>query len=215
MFDNLNINKIPNNLNSNLPNMRNCKLPYEEYNDMGEFVGYSWKYGDTVTLEFNLSGELTVESNALIYTALGASPDESTVGTINQKAYNTTDLISWTCTSIKDDTYTWTQNEEWSAPSAGINTYVTVKDYLENKYLYIDIYNFRYEKEYSSEAIEAKEIIYLDMTPDMISTTPNMTEVEYKPLSRGVHYLTLTLKDEDNNYIDTLIGQQECPLIIK
>lgn len=216
MFDNLNINTIPNNLcNNNIANIKSCKLPYEEYNDVGEFVGYSWSYEDTVTLEFDIAGELTVEGDAIIYTAKGSSPDISTIGTINQKAYNTTDLISWTCTSVENNSYTWTQDESWETPAEGINTYVTISEYLEGKYLYINIYNFRHEKEYSSNPIDAKEIIYFNITNNMIKTTPNMTEADYKPLDKGIHYLTLILKDENGEYIDTLIGQQNCPLIVK
>lgn len=47
-----------------------CKpiLPYEEYNDKGELIGYYWHYGDAITLEFNIEGEVTLLDNNLYTT---------------------------------------------------------------------------------------------------------------------------------------------------
>ena len=61
-----NINKTPNNLCRELVtdcSQKHCsnRLPHEEYNDMGELVGYSWAYGDTLSFEFNLEGKVPLK----------------------------------------------------------------------------------------------------------------------------------------------------------
>lgn len=45
-------------LNNNIP-----KKPLAEYNAKGELIGYSWNYGDEVTLEFTTNGVVTSDDN--------------------------------------------------------------------------------------------------------------------------------------------------------
>lgn len=35
------------------------KCPLEEYNIRGELIGYSWKHGDSIVLEFTTEGDIT------------------------------------------------------------------------------------------------------------------------------------------------------------
>ena len=57
-YENIPASYIPCNLKESIA----CKEPYinpmEEYNAKGEFIGYSWMYGDNVVLEFCTSGEV-------------------------------------------------------------------------------------------------------------------------------------------------------------
>lgn len=83
MFDgyqNLNNQYTPNNLCSNIPQppcpnkcdcLEPCKpnKPYEEYDAKGELVGYWWYQGDTINLEYNIEGEVTVEGSSNYITA--------------------------------------------------------------------------------------------------------------------------------------------------
>ena len=63
-WDNLEDNYVPTNTPS-CPSKNKVydplrpKKPYEEYNAKGELIGYWWNYGDTVNLEFKLSGQIT------------------------------------------------------------------------------------------------------------------------------------------------------------
>ena len=68
-YDNLKEQYIPSNMNNKpCPPPPNPKLdpaipkkPYCDYNAKGELVGYWWPYGNTVNLEFELSGEATTD----------------------------------------------------------------------------------------------------------------------------------------------------------
>lgn len=181
-----------------------CKKPYEEYDAKGNFVGYTWNYGDTVELQFTIEGQLTVESNAIIFTGIGDAPTETTVGNVYRKAYNTTDFKSWTCTAVTDTGYVWVEDETFESPETGKSVYVTVNDYLKGKYLRLEIFNFRFENEFTSDPIEAQPVINFTVDKELS-----------EKLLKGNHYLSLTLYDENNLYIDTLINQRDCALIIK
>ena len=96
-YDNLSSQYIPSNMNkgSCLPKQNpyldplTPKKPYEEINAEGELVGYWWNYGDTINLEFELSGNVTVDDS---------------------------------------------------------NTFISVRDFIKDKQIRINIYNFRHEQ---------------------------------------------------------------------
>jgi len=147
-------NYTPNNLIKAFPQKLNdCKLdpvdaskPYEDYNVKGELIGYFWRYGETLNLEFNIDGEVTVESDAILYKASGQKPTTSTKGRVGQKLYNIIDLISWTCVSNIRREYVWQQDAEFTYPLNGDKSvYVTAADYLADKQVEVTLYNFRME----------------------------------------------------------------------
>lgn len=43
---------------SQVCNMKVGSMPYEEYDEYGRVVGYFWHYGDTIELDFEISGEV-------------------------------------------------------------------------------------------------------------------------------------------------------------
>jgi hypothetical protein len=101
MFTNYNSipeNYVPNNLVRSFPVGRSytkldpiqASKPYEEYDAKGELIGYFWRYGETLNLEFNIDGEITVEDDAIVLTSAGTTPDNAT-GKILQRAYNVID----------------------------------------------------------------------------------------------------------------------------
>ncbi len=49
---------IPNNIQDPKLVHPVIKLPLEEYNAKGEFIGYSWRQGDTILLQFTTEGEV-------------------------------------------------------------------------------------------------------------------------------------------------------------
>lgn len=61
IFDNYNNipeSYIPNNMTSMQSTRSIYKLPYEEYNVKNELIGYSWRYGDSVALNFCIEGDV-------------------------------------------------------------------------------------------------------------------------------------------------------------
>lgn len=147
-------NYTPNNLISAFPHRPeysklspvNASKPYEEYNAKGELEGYFWRYGDTLNLEFNIDGEITIESDALIISGKGQSPTSATVGKVGQKYYNITDLKSYTCLANLYNAYLWKEDEEFTYPlNADKSVYISAEDYLKDKQVEVTLYNFRLE----------------------------------------------------------------------
>ena len=73
MFDNY--KNIPdsyvpcNTYNKKLINEKKYRQPFEEYDNQENFIGYGWRYGDSVVLEFTTEGEVTQEDFGIYETA--------------------------------------------------------------------------------------------------------------------------------------------------
>ncbi len=65
-YANISDSYIPTNtetINNDCSKLDPCKakIPFADYNAAGELVGYWWYYGDTLNLEFTISGEVIVD----------------------------------------------------------------------------------------------------------------------------------------------------------
>lgn len=152
-YHNIADNYTPNNLVSKFPvgksytklDPQSASKPYEEYDVRGNLIGYFWHYKDTLKLEFNIDGEITVESDALILTHTGEAPSSS-VGYIGQKAYNISDLVSWVCTAVVDNECVWSEESEFIYDEeSNRHVYIDASKYLSDKFIEITLYNFRLE----------------------------------------------------------------------
>ena len=94
------INAFPSKMNSSKLDPLDASKPFEEYNTKGELTGYFWRYGETLNLEFNIDGEITIESNAMLLKIKGQEPTTVTMGKVGQRVYNIVDLRSWTCVAV-------------------------------------------------------------------------------------------------------------------
>lgn len=210
MFDNYNnqnTDYIPNNLGYACRKPMAYPIPYVEYNTEGEQSGYYWYYGDTVNLVFELTGEVTVEGDSILYFISGEEPSEDTEGEIGQKAYNLNDLISWTCVGIIDDgiiTYVWNKDDEFIYPETGEKgVYIPASKYINGMTAIAKIYNFRFEEVYSEEFDASNEIT--------LSIGRELSE----KLIKGTYYITLTLVDKTvQNYIP-IFRDKECVITVK
>ena len=210
-YQNIADNYRPNNLISAFPVGKSCtKLdpmdaskPYEEFNAKGELIGYSWLYGSTVNLEFNIDGSITVDSDAIILVGRGEEPSFSTEAKrINQKAYNVTDLRSWTCTSVIEDCYYWTEDDEFEYNEYSDKTiFVSAEAYLKDKHVQVVLYNFRMEPVYT---------ITYEGTPKIVFTID--AELS-KQLVKGIYYCSATVIDEGLNM--PIFGTSDCKFLVK
>lgn len=190
-------------------NITSCRprKPYEDCNVKGELTGYWWNYGDTINLDFHITGDIVVEDDAIVYTAINDKPTEETIGVAGQKAYNITDLKSWTC-DIIDNVCIWVEDEEFTNPEAGSrNIYVSAEEYVKNRYITFTLYNFRME-EIDKQTFEgATDIIY------------EINEELSNKLVKGVYYGKLTLweKNIENTpkLIFTLFDSTSCTFTVK
>ena len=203
-YDNLSKNYIPNNLRDVDINKYTTTSPYEEYDINGNHIGYFWYYGDTVNLQFNIDGLITVDNNSIIYNVSGDAPNESVPGEINQKAYNIVDYISWTCVAIIEDKYIWAEDKVFEAPdNGGKLLYISAKNFLKDMLYKICIYNGRYELLYTFDG-NASTNISLHIDEDLS-----------KELVKGIYYITLTVANKNSTNFIPLIKDKECILLVK
>lgn len=212
-YDNLQQNYVPNNLDKKFPTPRHCPKvmpcrpdkPYEMYNELGELIGYFWYYGDTVTLQFDIFGEYTVEQNAIIYYESGQVPTTETKSIVGGHCYNVPDHKVWVCTRVENGVYTWEERswDDIESPCASKPIYVDAEDYLKGKTLYFTIYNFRGEKIYE-ETIEA--------TTDAVF---NVDEELSKTMVRGTYTVTLILFDPTDGTYETLFDDEDATFLVK
>lgn len=211
-YHNIASNYTPNNLVCSFPVGKSyTKLdpvktskPYEEYNTKGELIGYFWHYGESINLEFNIDGEITVETDAIVLYNTGEVPNEFTKGKITQKAYNIADKKSWTCTSVIENplTYIWTQDNEFSYNEDGTRSiYIDATDYLKDKHIEITLYNFRMEKIYS-KIFDGKSKVILQIDPELS-----------KKLTKGIYYCSLSVFNETMN--NSIFGASDCILSVR
>lgn len=212
-YHNIADNYTPNNLISAFPVGKSyTKLdpvkeskPYEEYNAKGELIGYSWYYGETLNLEFNINGEIVVESDAIIYSAHNDFPSVDTKGHIGRRAYNIADLISWTCTQAfpEEGLYVWEQDKEFEHDLAGATTcvYISASDYLAKKQLELQILNFRFEPILTKTFKGTTKLIF------------NIDKELSSKLVKGIYYCSLTVVND--NVRTPIFGAKDCTLLVK
>lgn len=201
-------NYVPNNLVCSFPVGKSytkldpvqASRPYEEYNAKGELIGYFWRYGETLNLEFNIDGEITVETDAIVLTAKGEVPSES-VGNINQRVYNVVDQKSWTCTAIENDKRTWTIDDDFNYPEQGASVYIAADDYLKDKQIEVTLYNFRMEPIHSQ--------VFTGQTRIIFPVTPELS----KKLLKGIYYCSLVVFNDTVNL--PIFSSNDCTLLVK
>ena len=214
MFDNydkLQQNYVPNNLNKAFPVPPTCKKieetrpnkPYDMYDEMGKFIGYFWNYGDTVSLDFTITGEYTVEGNAIISTVSEQEPNTETVGYIGQYYINVVDNKVWKCTTINGNIYTWTDVTGVENPVGSKSVYIDAEDYLKDKTLYFKLYNFR------------GEMVYEETQEASTSCIINIGEELSKKLVRGNYTANLTLFDNYTGDYETLFSDSDGIFLVK
>ena len=185
---------VPNNEKAELENNKviNLSLPKKEYDHSGKFVGYSWNYGETLTIPYSANKVIYVEEDALVYDISGVSPSISTIGTFGQKAYNTADRKSWVCKTLDSSKYIWEEQDEFTYPENGKKP-ISIKfiQDVSDKFIEFSINNFRRENIYSITIPCAQEvplIIDRDLSNKLID---------------GIYYCTLAIIGASDKYVDS------------
>lgn len=62
-YENIPTSYIPNNMMPQRPAPSVAKSPMTVYNAKGDFVGYTWKYGDEIVLNFLISGNVIYDDS--------------------------------------------------------------------------------------------------------------------------------------------------------
>ena len=174
--------------------------PFEEYNAKGELIGYFWRYGETLNLEFNIDGEIIVESDAVILKSTGEEPSKTSKPRGN-RAYNIIDMRSWTCVGYAYGEYIWQEDLEFTYPQSGLSVYVSAADYLKDKFIEFTLYNFKRQPILTKKFEGTTQII----VPIDIETS--------KSLTKGLYYCSLTVVSED--IVLPIFDNNDCLLLVK
>lgn len=210
-YHNIADNYVPNNLiNSFITQKSDTKLdpvsasaPFEEYNKKGELVGYSWRQGETLNLEFNIDGEIAIESDAIVSTTSGDAPSESTMGRVGQSFYNIVDFKLWKCIAISTltDEYIWRQYQFDYPDGEARKVYVSARDYLKDKEIDVTLYNFRHEPIVTQ---------HFEGTPKVIFKIDKELSAS---LVRGIYYCSVTVSNPTVSY--TIFDSNDGCLLVK
>lgn len=209
-YQNLADNYIPNNLTNAFPCYSTpskldpvvASKPFEEYNAKGELVGYFWRQGETLNLEFNIEGVVTIESDAILLTTKNQTPGSHTLGKSGQRAYNIVDLRSWTCVGRNGLEFFWEEDSEFIYPvESKRSVYISAEDYLRDKFVNITLYNFRMEPIHTITSV-ATPSVKLEITKELSSK-----------LSKGVYYCSVKVYNETMS--TDVFTTSDCTLIVK
>lgn len=195
-YENLSSTYVPDNRYKKIEKqlILDYKLPKEIYDDNNELIGFTWGYGDVVTIRYNANRPIYVENNAIIY---GASdmPSNNTVGIRGQKAYNFDTRQCWICESLDTNIYNWVELPELIFPENGSEKIYIQPPYdLHRMKAIVSIKNFRHEEIYSKEYDKLQDgALSIDIDKELSSK-----------LIQGIYYLYVILKNEleDNQRVD-------------
>lgn len=209
-YQNLSEYYIPNNLSKSI--VKPCSytklmpleksLPYELYNAKNELEGYTWNYGESITLDFTIDGAFTINSDDTIYYKPGEAPTNRTEGRLGHKIYNIIDFKSWECVAYSTDGYLWEEDPEFTYPLHGDKeVYVDAKDYLRDKSIIFKLYNFRRE-EIHQEAQIGGTSFYVHIDKELS-----------KKLVKGIYYCSLEVVGENTR--EFIFDASDCKLLVR
>lgn len=209
-YQNVSPNYTPNNLSkafhsenvtSSLDPIEASK-PYESYDAKGNLEGYFWRYGDTIKLEFNLDGEITIENDAIVCYVEGIYPTPQIEGRVGQQFYNLKDLVSYTCVGVQSGLYQWQKDSEFTYPlESGNSVYFDATDYLADKTIEISILNFRLEPIVTQRFTGSSRVVF------------TIDKELSKQLVKGIYYCSVSLINDASTLV--VFNSTDCKLLVK
>ena len=115
-------------------------------------------------------------------------------------------MKSWTCVGRDTQTlaYLWNEDEKFSPPEEGQrDVYITAQDFLSDKQITVQLYNFRHEL-ITSKLFNGTTEVRFDIDKKLSDS-----------LVKGVYYCSLTVWNQDETYNQTIFQQEETTLIVK
>ena len=162
-YENLANNYIPSNLKPCYPpcppkdqcsclNPAHIDKPYANYDIEGNLIGYWWYYGNTLTLQFTINGEVIID---------------------------------------------------------GSNEYISADDFVKNKKITMNLYNFRRELIYTAfinvpDNIDDANIVSFDIDSELSAK-----------LVQGIYYCSLDISDDKLGFNQTILQMDQCTLEVK
>lgn len=188
-YDRLNPEYIPDNSSEYLDEYTSLDeiLPRPLYDARNRFIGYSWNRDDNFDFVISVNNIIGVARDSIIYNIPGECPDKCTIAEREgQQAYNTADAKSWTYIGRTDDFYVWIEDAELTYPFNGDKS-ITIQTDMTDKYIELDIFNFRWEKVHSVISSSNQSNIVLKIDDEM-----------NKKLTSGIYYMTVKICSENS-----------------
>lgn len=185
-----------NNINEKYVPKCHTKPVIEDVSD----IRYGWNSKESVCIDISFSGQINVDTDSIIYVAIGESPTEDTAGKIGQKAYNVRDYKSWTCVAIIDNLFVWELDADFVYDESKEKAiYFSIADYLKcnGKTFNCTFYNNRYNEVYNI-VLPASQDIHIDIPKELSCR-----------FSKGVYYLDVVLCDECADEYTTVLHNVE------
>ena len=132
--------------------------PYPCENIKGNIVSLMWKVGENVSFDVNMQPTVKVESDAIILTVSGETPNAVAAGThIGTRAYNTADIKTWVLKRVFVNTegvteYDWQEDTSFTLPVRGQKPVLlqTLKD-VDISEIDFTIYGYNHEELYNAK----------------------------------------------------------------
>lgn len=124
----------------------------------GKKKGYSWNYGETVSIPITVNIPVRVETDAYLTDEIGVKPDITTQGYVGQKFYNLRDVKSYVMRSYvpANQSYMWMEEPRFTFPEAGPKLVMITPD-MTDKYILCEFMNFRGEQMFEQSYQEVNE----------------------------------------------------------
>lgn len=174
MFDNyhnINPSEHPDNMHFKVP-VKKIVTSYDalekSFDVHGNFIGYKWNYGSSISSVFTVNRWVRVAEDAIIYDQHGEMPTAITEGHIGQRAYNIVDMRSWSCEEMEVDTnlpggikYVWYMDDDITTFSDGVVPVQLTPD-MTNKSIVVEFRDWKNELVYQ-KAEENSPIIAINI----------------------------------------------------
>lgn len=198
------INSFPTPVNNSKLNPVNESKPYEELDAKGNHIGYFWRQGETLNLEFTLEGEITVEPDAFVHTDAGDEPGNLMASRPGQKYYNIVDMRSWEC-YLDGNKTVWVEDPEFSYPESGQglrSIYMPATEYIKDKNIVVTLFNFRMEPVHTWYPTINRTKIICSVDKDLSSS-----------LAKGIYYCSVIVENQLVRF--TVFDSSDCVLLVK
>ena len=165
----------------------------------GKMKGYSWNYGETVSIPISVDAPVRIENDAYCSMVKGEAPTTSTYGRIGQKFYNLVDVKSWVLNSYvpSNKSFIWLEEPRFTFPENGERKVMIHPD-MEDKYILVEFLDFRGEQMFERLYIGENKINWtLDIDQSLllprgiftmmiyVGYDPEDSERQYKKLTKS------------------------------
>lgn len=184
---------IPDNMHKKPPLPKTAQIVSDSldviYDKYGRMKGYSWNYGETVTIPISVDLPIRIEADAYFSTIPHEEPKLTTAGHLGQKFYNLIDAVSWKLTSYVPDnkSFIWTKEPRLTFPENGARLVYLTPD-MTDRYILVEFINFRGEQMF--ERIEEGKNHY----------DWSLNIDESLALLRGIYEMNIYVGDVKNQY---------------